>query len=129
MRWLWRGGSQKKIGTHRTWGRGYPKSIHVCTRGDERCWALHTLHKKWSFPLRISSVIVTKSAGNWGNPQWKTSFFVQWHTSWKTGHGNINPFRSNVSFQYCLKSKVNLKISWWFQILLKGNLEKKLVKQ
>ena len=32
--------------------------------------------------LRISSVIVTKSEGNcshfyWRNPQWKTSFFVQ----------------------------------------------------
>ena len=25
-----------------------------------------TLHKKWSFPLRISSVNVTKSAGNCG---------------------------------------------------------------
>ena len=24
------------------------------------------LHKKWSFPLRISSVNVTKSAGDWG---------------------------------------------------------------
>ena len=42
------------------------------------------LHKKWSFPLRISSVNVTESAGNcgishiyWGNLQWKTSFFVQ----------------------------------------------------
>ena len=26
-----------------------------------------TLHKKWSFPLRISSVNVTKSAGNWSH--------------------------------------------------------------
>ena len=26
------------------------------------------LHKKWSFPLRISSVRVTKSAENWPNP-------------------------------------------------------------
>ena len=40
--------------------------------------------KKWSFPLRISSVNVTKSAGNcrlghiyWRNSEWKTSFFVQ----------------------------------------------------
>ena len=24
-----------------------------------------SLHKKWSFPLRISSVNATKSAGNW----------------------------------------------------------------
>ena len=32
-----------------------------------KCFFLQqTLHKKWSFPLRISSVNVTKSAGNWG---------------------------------------------------------------
>ena len=55
-----------------------------------------TLPKKWSFPLRISSVNVTKSAGNWSFPLsislvnvrrnsnllkkslMKTSFFVQW---------------------------------------------------
>ena len=42
------------------------------------------LHKKWSFPLRISSLNVTKSAVSSGfshiyrrNPLWKTSFFVQ----------------------------------------------------
>ena len=46
---------------------------------------VNTLHKKLSFPLRICSVYVTKSAGNWGfgqiywrKSQWKTSFFVQW---------------------------------------------------
>ena len=34
-----------------------------------------SLHKKWSFPLRASSV--TKSAGciYWRNPWWKSSFF------------------------------------------------------
>ena len=44
-----------------------------------------SLHKKWSFLLRISSVNVTKSAWNcrFGqiycrNPWSKTSFFVQW---------------------------------------------------
>ena len=43
-----------------------------------------TLHKKRSFPLRISSVNVTKYAGNfgfghiyWRNLSWKTSCFVQ----------------------------------------------------
>ena len=29
------------------------------------------LHKKWSFPLRISSVNVTKFAGNWYYWHWK----------------------------------------------------------
>ena len=45
----------------------------------------HPLHKKWSFPLRISSVNVTKSAVSFGfchidksNPRCETSFFVQW---------------------------------------------------
>ena len=48
-----------------------------------RCNVL-ALHKKWSFSLWISSVNVTKSAGNygfdhiyWRNSWWKTSFFVQ----------------------------------------------------
>ena len=43
-----------------------------------------SLHKKWSFPLGISSVNVIKSAVScwfgyisWRNPEWKTSFFVQ----------------------------------------------------
>ena len=64
---------------------------------EEYHWILHvrislykqfSLHKKWSFLLRISSVNVTdffsKSTFIWGfghnywrNPQWKTWFFVQ----------------------------------------------------
>ena len=43
------------------------------------------LHKKWSFPLTISSVNVAKSAEicgfgqiYWKNPKWKTSFFVRY---------------------------------------------------
>ena len=46
-----------------------------------------TLHKKWSFPLRASSVNVTKSAVSCGfgyiyrkKPEWKTSFFEQCET-------------------------------------------------
>ena len=46
------------------------------------------LHKEWSFPVRISSANVTKSAVFWGfghiywrNPYWKTSFFVQWNVA------------------------------------------------
>ena len=56
------------------------------------------LHKKWSFPLKISSVNVTKSPENrgfghiyWRHPEWKTSFSVQcyrfghiywWNVNW-----------------------------------------------
>ena len=46
---------------------------------------VNSLHKKWSFPLRISSVNVTKttiSCGfshiSWKNPECKTSFFGHW---------------------------------------------------
>ena len=44
------------------------------------CYGL-SLHKKWSFPLRISSVNMTKSTGDcgfghiyWRNPSWKLHF-------------------------------------------------------
>ena len=57
-----------------------------------RCWSFvkiasclrKLLRKKWSFPLRNSSVNVTKSAVScgfghiyWRNPEWKTSFLAQ----------------------------------------------------
>ena len=55
------------------------------------------LHKKWSFPLGISTVNVTKSAGDcgfgyiyWRSTQWKTSFFVQyWLYPWYVGKWNV----------------------------------------
>ena len=44
-------------------------------------YILLPLHKKWNFPLRISSLNMTKSAGKcgfdhiyWRNPQWKILF-------------------------------------------------------
>ena len=52
-------------------------------------------HKQWNFPLRISSVNVTKSTvffrfGHtyWRNPLWKTSFFMQCKTKLKLGITN-----------------------------------------
>ena len=53
--------------------------------GGEVSPHLHlSLHKKWNFRLRISSLNVTKSAGNcgfghiyWRNPLRKSSFFMQ----------------------------------------------------
>ena len=46
------------------------------------------MHKKWSFPWRLSLVNVSKSAENcrvvpiyWRYLQWKTSFPVQWRAS------------------------------------------------
>ena len=59
------------------WEKISPKNIYHL-RSD-------SLHKKWSFPVRISSVYVTKPAVScvfghiyWRNPSWKTSIFVQW---------------------------------------------------
>ena len=37
-----------------------------------------SLYKKWSFSLRTSLVNDIKFTGNWRNPQWKTSSFVQY---------------------------------------------------
>ena len=76
---------------HKKWRRHYRCISSIYTtilkscRDQSKC--CKTLHKKWSFPLRFSSVNVTKFAGNygfghiyWRNPYWKTSFFVQWKT-------------------------------------------------
>ena len=56
-------------------------TLHVLFTFSKLCkWyqiAERTLHKKWSFPLRISSVNVTKFGFGhiyWRNPWWKTSF-------------------------------------------------------
>ena len=58
---------------------------------------IQTLHKKWSFPLRISSVNKTKSAVSYGfghiysrNPSWKTLFFMQRKLHYKTNRLSWN---------------------------------------
>ena len=38
----------------------------------------NALHQKWSFPLRISSVNVTKSAGNWNGKIFNGKFHFLW---------------------------------------------------
>ena len=55
----------------------------VCTQ-RQMTLQKNTAQKIWSFPLRISSVNLTKSSVSYGfghiyrrNPKWKTSFFVQ----------------------------------------------------
>ena len=64
-----------------------------------------TLHKKWSFPLRISPVNVIKSEGNcgfrhiyWRNPQRKTSFFVQCNYENEIIQVRITIFRTAQNF-------------------------------
>ena len=57
---------------------------------------LYTLHKKWSFPLRITSVNVTKSVGNcvfghiyWRNRYWKTFFVCSDNDDWRANFSMI----------------------------------------
>ena len=57
---------------------------------------LYTLHKKWSFPLRICSVNVTKSVGNcvfghiyWRNRYWKTFFVCSDNDDWRANFSMI----------------------------------------
>ena len=54
--------------------RGSPRSASEYTKNNSLSTLISsTLHKKWSFPLRISSVNVTKSAGNsgYGHIYWR----------------------------------------------------------
>ena len=58
----------------------------VISRGYKWEYWPQVRHMKRSIPLWISSINVTKSAGNcgfghiyWRNPLWKTSLFVQWN--------------------------------------------------
>ena len=50
-----------------------------------------TLQKKWSFPLRISSLNVTK---------WKTSFFVKYY-SWPFSISQLMFSRSSLQEMFC----------------------------
>ena len=62
-------------------------------------WIKRTLHKIWSFPLRVSSVNTTKSAGNFfGNIYWRN---LQWNfcaveSQRITIFGNILEFKNYI---------------------------------
>ena len=67
-----------------TYGMKCILSYMVFSTRSEISTKFQSLHKKWSFPLRNSSVNVTKSAVSrgfghiyWRNPYWKTLFFVR----------------------------------------------------
>ena len=80
---------------------------------------VYTLHKRWSFLLRISSVKMTKSAENlgfghiyWRNPSWKVSFFVQWlPVGWKTLHtcASLYTIQKLIVYQHSAPTKVLLR--------------------
>ena len=76
-----------------------------------------TLHKKWSFPLKISSVNVTKFAGNcsfgqiyWRNPWWKTSFFVQCQLSFNEARQDVYSWRLNERAESKRKTRFKLEL-------------------
>ena len=86
----------------------------------------HTLRKKWRFPLRISSVNVTKPAVSSRfahiyrrNPLRKSSFFVQWYIQ----RCIQNPFSSKLFLQkapFWIFSRVlNPLLIWTDRIIIK----------
>ena len=84
-----------------------------------------TLHKKWSFPLRISSVNVIKSAVSWGfghiywiNPRWKTSFFVQWKISSTCARQMLCLDYSNLQDRRNLSKLYLIARGHWFHVQL-----------
>ena len=99
---------------------------------------LITLHKEWSFPLRISSVNVTKSAVScgfghiyWRKSQWKTSYFVQCYISafprrgWWAFSSITNTKKEKVTKKvrnksyYHLERNVRQKLKMFLYMLLK----------
>ena len=83
-----------------------------------------SLHKKWSFPLRISSINVTESAVScefshiyWRNPEQKTSIFLSCESSFQllNNHASnwcrIMSVTVKESYQRSLKNRVD---SCWF---------------
>ena len=68
---------------------------------------LLSLHKQWSFPFRVSSVNMTKSARNcgfayinWGKRSWRTSFLVQC-VLWLFSSFNVSFFVFFCFFFHC----------------------------
>ena len=75
-----------------------------------------SLHKKWSFTLRISSVNVAKSPVscgfghiNWRNHQWKTAFFVQW-VCYKTDMNCVEYFTKILDSYFIRQQTENPKL-------------------
>ena len=78
--------------------------------------------KKWSFPLRISLVNMTKSAENCGfghifkrNPYWKTSFFVQCD-NWSF-LAKLSAFRQSRWYSYLIMPGVRKIVKHGLKIL------------
>ena len=74
-----------------------------------------TLHKKWNFPLKVSSVNVNKSAGNSGfsyiykrNLYWNTSFFLQWKFWSSTAEKKISRKVSEKASCMCFIKKFRI---------------------
>ena len=77
-------------------------------------WNSFALHKNLSFPVRISSINVTKSTLHcgfahiyWKNPSWKTSFFL------------FNVIRTSFCRYLCLKyvGKIKTILLWNFYLM------------
>ena len=116
--WSWKKTQiEKKI--HLVWYLHLPR-MHFCKfRMNPKCCKrkiivsldIRTLHKKWSFSLRILSVNMTKSADScgfghiyWKYPSRKTSFFMEQNFLHSCSHQNhiveVN-YYFNIYFSQC----------------------------
>ena len=71
-------------------------SIVLMTGGKE----IFTLHKKWSFPLRISSVKLNKFAGN----------YESGHICWRNSNGKFRFLSSAACARWWLRAPYRLHI-------------------
>ena len=98
----------------------YIKSFYVFSH--------RTLHKKWSFPLRITSVNATKSAGTWRDLvtfteeilTGKLYFFVQWNACFCSCGMRVNSLTQLSNKSHLIALHLELIV---FSIFLKNNFQ------
>ena len=88
-----------------------------------------SLHKKWSFPIRISSVNVTKSAGScgfghihWRNPYWKTFIFFKSSCTRGVFRTHSKPTMVLLTINYFRKKTPLLIFDWVLNAFLSLSL-------
>ena len=115
------------------------RSTHYTTSTSElMCWGRgSSLHKEWSFPLRISSVNVTKSAVScefgyiyWRNPQLKTSFLCSDSWNCKSNKSQRHHYVKHVQMQSyfwsifsCIRTRDNIRSVIYEVFWVLNNLE------
>ena len=97
-----------------------------------RIFTVFTLHKNWSFPLRIYLVNVTKSAGNYvdiATPNWHYVKSVEIHTGYvnliwiKDYSGQSRGCQSSFDKDPTISSDTKIFKNKWENLTCKRNLE------